>query len=281
MIKHKLIYTYGILFILTLRLGIGSATAESEPLKITTSLPVIASIIGEIGGDRVVIDTLMSGRINPHGFDLKPDQMVRLEKADLIVFSGLGLEYWSNTLPNRITEKVLILSSALPSANYNMHTWLDPELVIAEVKILTLRLSQEVPKEALFFQERSNRLIARLSEKLELIKARVSKWRIKEYLTYHNVLTNFAIRFGLSEYGLVGSEESHTASFKDLTELLRIAKEREIKILVVEESEPSKVATALAREGGLTIVKINPFGDGSGYFALLDSIMESLEGVLK
>jgi ABC-type Zn uptake system ZnuABC Zn-binding protein ZnuA len=69
-----------------------SAAASSDPLKVVATIPDLADIAREIGGDRVEVTSICRGRENAHAVVVRPSHLVALNKADLFVQVGLSLE---------------------------------------------------------------------------------------------------------------------------------------------------------------------------------------------
>lgn len=66
--------------------------AASGPLRVVATLPDLADIAREIGGDRVEVTTLTKGRENLHRVMARPSHLVALNRADMLVQVGLSLE---------------------------------------------------------------------------------------------------------------------------------------------------------------------------------------------
>ncbi len=58
-------------------------------IRIQTSIIPLASITNYIGGDFVEVNSLVPAWVSPHGYDLKPVQMIEIEKSDLIIYLNL------------------------------------------------------------------------------------------------------------------------------------------------------------------------------------------------
>ena len=61
-------------------------------LNIVTTLPSLASITESIGGDYVKVYSITRGAQDAHYVEAKPSYMIKLNKADLLIYSGLELE---------------------------------------------------------------------------------------------------------------------------------------------------------------------------------------------
>ncbi len=86
--------------LLALATGGGARAARArEPVRVVATLPHIAGICRELGGDRVVVTSLSDGRTDPHYVVPTPGLMAKASEAQLFVEIGAGLELW--------TERVL------------------------------------------------------------------------------------------------------------------------------------------------------------------------------
>jgi zinc/manganese transport system substrate-binding protein len=78
-----------------------SSVAEAK-LRVVGTLPDFAAIASELGGDRVEAESLIQGTEDPHFVDPKPSHILRVNRADLLISIGLGLE--SGWLPVLVTQ---------------------------------------------------------------------------------------------------------------------------------------------------------------------------------
>lgn len=81
-----------ILVPLLVSFGTPTRAAPAETLRVVTTLPDLADIAGEIGGERVSVQSLYKGKENTHALSLKPSHIVAVSKADLFIQVGLSLE---------------------------------------------------------------------------------------------------------------------------------------------------------------------------------------------
>src|SRR5688500_16574978 len=62
------------------------------PIKAAATVGMVADLVRNIGGDRVVVDCLMGPGVDPHRYKTTPGDVRRLRDADVIFFSGHHLE---------------------------------------------------------------------------------------------------------------------------------------------------------------------------------------------
>ncbi|HET6346323.1 MAG TPA: metal ABC transporter substrate-binding protein, partial [Myxococcota bacterium] len=78
------------LWLLCFALG-GAAPAQAAVRVVATS-PSLAAIAQEVGGDAVEVQTLASATEDPHYVDPRPNLILMVNRADLLLVNGLELE---------------------------------------------------------------------------------------------------------------------------------------------------------------------------------------------
>lgn len=71
------------------------ANAEAEPLdrlKVVATIPDLATLAEEIGGEHVEVRSLSRGTENLHNVHIRPSMLIALSKADLFLEMGLSME---------------------------------------------------------------------------------------------------------------------------------------------------------------------------------------------
>ena len=66
---------------------------ERDKKKILCTTPMVADLVNRIGGDTISCLTLIHGEQDPHSYQLVKGDDEKIKAADLIFFSGLGLEH--------------------------------------------------------------------------------------------------------------------------------------------------------------------------------------------
>ena len=77
-------------------------------INVVTTFSDYASIVKEIGGDLVVVESLSYGDQDPHFVPPKPSLALKLQKADLFITTGLDLESWAATLQDKARNKKIM-----------------------------------------------------------------------------------------------------------------------------------------------------------------------------
>lgn len=122
---------------------------SAPPVRVVTTLDVLARLARDIGGDAVEVASLVDGRQDPHFVEPRPTLMQRAREADLFVEVGLELELWADKVvegsgnpriqrgrPGRVVAARGLSTLELPAElsrewgdvhpSGNPHVWLDP-----------------------------------------------------------------------------------------------------------------------------------------------------------
>jgi len=128
---------------------LSTAVAAPKKVPVVTTLNVLASVVKELGGDRVSVTALAKPNQDPHTLVAKPTYKVAAQKAALFVELGLGLDGWASAVtdasgnpsiqlgqPGRVIATDGIATKELPATlskawgdihpQGNPHVWLDP-----------------------------------------------------------------------------------------------------------------------------------------------------------
>ncbi len=71
---------------------------RDRPIRVVTTLPDYAWLAEQIGGEHVIVDSIVQGNQDPHFVRPRPSYSVLMQEADLFVTTGLDLELWVPTL---------------------------------------------------------------------------------------------------------------------------------------------------------------------------------------
>ena len=168
------------LLILVLVLCMGLAQAA---VKVVTTLPDLADLTRQVGGDRVTVDNIVRGDQNPHFVEVKPSYMMKLKSADLFFMIGMDLEMWAPQIidGSRNTKiEVVDLSKHITKLEIpakldasegdvhrygNPHYWLDPRNVRVMVDDIVGALSRVAPADEKYFRANADAYLKTLDGK--------------------------------------------------------------------------------------------------------------------
>ena len=211
-----------------------SCTAQPEPAQIAaTSLPVYEFTTVLCQGTDLTITQLVTEPVSClHDYTLNVRQVKALEAAELIIFSGAGLEdFLEDALP---ADRQVIDSSAGISLlgcedhdhghDHDHHT--DPHIWLSPVnaKIMAENICSGLKKAYPQHQSKLDANLAVLLEKLDALQEygeqTLSQLSCRELVTFHDGFAYLAQSFDLTILAAVEEESGREVSARELTELI-------------------------------------------------------------
>ena len=68
--------------------------AQNEKLKVVTTFTVIADIAKNVAGDAADVESITKPGAEIHNYQPTPGDIMKAQKAELILWNGLNLELW-------------------------------------------------------------------------------------------------------------------------------------------------------------------------------------------
>src|SRR3954452_12521589 len=92
--------TVGVLAIL---LAFAASAVAQEKLRVVTTTTDLKSLAEAVGGDRVEVVSLVPPNLDPEEYQAKPQDVVRLKDARVVVRVGLDFDLWLDRLLTQAT----------------------------------------------------------------------------------------------------------------------------------------------------------------------------------
>lgn len=256
-----------------LRLAITAALcaagiAGAAPLKIVATTGMVADLVRQVGGERVEVDSLMGAGVDPHLYKASAQDVVRLQRADVVFYNGLLLEGKMGDLLTRIARSkggVYALSESLPeelllspgefAGHHDPHVWLDVSLWARCVDTVVEALAAKDPDGAAFYAGRATAVRASLAElhAWALAKAAELPREQRILFTSHDAFNYFGRAYGFEVVGLQGISTVTEAGLADMARMVDLIRARGARAIFVESSVPPQAIQRIAADAGVRV----------------------------
>jgi zinc/manganese transport system substrate-binding protein len=281
---------------------VAAGILHAAPLNVVVTLPDLADITRQVGGDQVDVYCIASGREDPHNVPLKPSAITRLAKADLFIQLGLDLEhaYAPALVKESRNPKIqqdgpgfLDLSGGVrpldvPTSldrkggdvhpNGNPHYNTDPVYGQMMAHGIVAKLSQLRPESAAVFKANGDKYVAMLQGRLAAWKAKLAGKNIR-FVSYHPDLSYFAARFGLTQVGTIQPKPGIEPGPRDIQALAATMQQQGVKLIVKESFYSDRIPNELAQLTGAKVVNIPILVNGTpaakDYVSLIDTLVNA------
>ena len=288
---------------------LAAAAPAAAQLKVVTTTEDLASLVREVGGDKVTVESFARGYQDPHFVEPKPSFILRLVNADLLVVVGRDLEIgW---LPPLLTQSrnarvqpagrgyldasagVTILE--IPTGQItramgdvhplgNPHYWLDPDNGRVIARAIRARLAELRPGDTAYFDQRYAEFDRRLTGAMARWDAAMAPFKGTRIVTYHRSWSNFTQRFGLDVIGYVEPKPGIPPTASHTVTLIGEMKRQNIRVILVEVYFDVRTPDAIARDTGAKVLVLPPSVGGvkeaTDYIALFDYNIRQLTQAL-
>jgi zinc/manganese transport system substrate-binding protein len=282
-----------------------AATAGNGKKSIVVTYSVLGSIVKALVGDKVAVVVSIPNGLDPHEWEPSAKDIEAINKADLVVQNGLGLEGGlektlaaaeSNgvkffTASDHITVRHVGPGEGIPSGDPDQalgaadpHLWMDPltmkEVVSALADELKRDFNLDLTSQASNLENQLDDLHRQVTATIDSIPQQERK-----LVTGHESMGYFARRYGFKLVGVIVPSLSTQAgvSATDLAALKKAILDNRVKAIFTELGTSPSIAKAIGDETGVKVVELSTHtlpGDGS-YFTFLKDVARVIAGALK
>lgn len=302
-------YSIGIIIATLLLVGVWYATSnnnasesetdevtqvETKKLSVVTSFYPLQFALERIVGDLGTVTNVGEGK-DPHDFEPTTQNILAMQKADIVVLQGADFEPWGDDVMERLMSDGVPVALATADIElhegghhhegeheeekhdedhedehghareedehdhgaYDPHTWLDPVLFSQMIAHIAEEVAAIDPDNASTYQANAAALQAELSTLDTDYKNRLANCELNEVITSHDAFSYLAERYNFEVHSIAGLSTQDTPSATVLAELKEEAEEG-IGAILLEQNSIASYGETLARETGLETLTINP-----------------------
>ena len=236
-------------------------------IYVVTTIAQIGEPLSVIGGERVVVNSLMGPSIDPHVYNATQSDISKIEKAELIFFNGLNLEANMVEIFEKIGEAkpVLAIGESIDESNLltdeegslDPHIWFHIDLWKEALDHAVEELKQYSPEDADYFEENKQDYFALLDElKKDAEKLQEIPVNNRYLVTAHDAFGYFGHMHGLEVVGLQGLSTDDEIGVSDINETIELIEKYEVPAIFLESTiNPNSIEAVLegAQNIGLNV----------------------------
>jgi zinc/manganese transport system substrate-binding protein len=264
-----------------------SATSQAA-LKVVTTVPDLAALVAEVGGEHVKVTTMSSPDQDPHYVDPKPSLVIALARADLLVFNGLDLEigwlppiqansrnaaiqkggagYFDASSHIDVLEIPVEANRAMGDIHPggNPHYLYDPRQGALVAIAIGDKLAELIPKQSSFLRKNAQSVADKLKALAKEQKDRFAKLSPEQLkvVTYHRSLVYILDWLGIKRPINVEPLPGIAPTPRHVARVLSTMRAQNIKVILQERHYPTRTSDTLAR---MTKAKVAVIPGGANY----------------
>lgn len=303
-------------------------TSDSETkLDVYTTVYPLTYFTERIGGGEVNVQSVYPAGSNEHNFEPTQQDMIAIAEADMLFYVGLGLEGFIDSAEKTLeSENVEFISTADSISDEELlaakggdaheehaheeegneeheeeghdghdhgetdpHVWISPVLSQSLAESIKNALVKANPENTELFESNYAKLIVEL-EQLDLDFAEMAEQaENKTFFVSHSAFGYIADPYGLEQVAVAGLNSQDEPSQKELTKIVDLAREKNIKHIIFEQNVSSNLTEVIQKEVGAEAVEMSNLGvltqenidNEETYFSLMEKNLETLKTALQ
>ena len=295
----RLLKFYSLFLAILLLCGCGAAVPETVDIAATTG--PVAQFAREItdGTGLTVVQVISDSVSCLHDYSLSVRQMEALEKSDLVLISGAGLEEFMEDALDAVRD-VVDCSAGVELKDMeghdhhheheeehghhhedDPHIWLDPMRAGQMAENICTALTARYPEHKEAFRRNTDQLNGELEELYAFGLDTLQDLQCRELITFHDGFGYLADAFDLQIVAAIEEESGSEASAKDLIEMIHLVEEHNLPAVFTEVNGSVSAASVIQAEIGTGIYALDMAMGGSDYFQAMRANIDNLKEALQ
>ena len=282
-------------FLVSMSLFVTLTTNGQAAVRVITTIPDFGVIAKEIGGPLVEMKALVKPTQDPHFVDAKPSLMVSLNRADLLLITGMELEGgWlppllsgaRNSKIQRGGEGYLDCSTLIPPMEVqavdrskgdihpsgNPHYWIDPRNGLLIAKGIARRLGELDPSHARAYADGAKRFSQTLRAATVKWEKKLAPYKGTKVVVYHESWVYFLDWSGFVQAGTLEPKPGIPPKPSHVADLIRKVQGQGIKLVIQESFYPTRLAKIFASKSGAKLKVLPTMVGAQGTTSYIDVI---------
>ncbi|VEB26528.1 iron (chelated) ABC transporter, periplasmic-binding protein [Actinobacillus lignieresii] len=243
-------------------LGMSATLAMAAPFKVVTTFTVIQDIAQNVAGDKAIVESITKPGAEIHDYQPTPKDIVKAQKADLILWNGMNLERWFERFFENVKGKPAVVVTegitpiAITEGEYknlpNPHAWMSSANALQYIENIRAALVKYDPKNAESYNQNAKAYAEKVKAIAEPLRQRLSvipesqRWLV----TSEGAFSYLAQDYQLKELYLWAINAEEQGSPQQVKKVIDGVKANNIPVVFSESTVSDKPAKQVAKETG-------------------------------
>ncbi len=250
---------------------------QNQKQSIAISTFSIYDIASHISQDTFNIVMILPFGVDAHSFEPTPKLMAKILESDLVIYSGAGLEPWTNSF--EFKSRVVDMSKHVKlseidakehsehehehheNESYDPHYWLDIQNMIIATKLICEEFIKLSPKDSELFIKNRDAYIANLQSLDAKYKEVLKNCKKDTIIVNHNAFSYLSKNYDFHIEALSGFSPEAQPSAKSMVRLIEHIKEHNVSTIFFESFVSDKAIKSIANEAKISVDVLQPLGN--------------------
>lgn len=228
-------------------------------VKVMVSIVPQKYFVERIGGDKVNVSVMVAPGFNPATYEPRPSQIQALSETQMYVRVGVPFEEaWMGRI-EAANEHMLIVDQSQGIERIegtDPHIWLSPRLAKVQARTIFDGLVELDPNNESFYRPNLDAFLADLDELDASIEQTLANLESRKFMVFHPAWSYFARDYDLEMIPV--QIEGSDPSAAEMADLIRRARENNIKVIFAQPEFSTERAATIAQEMGGEVLLVSP-----------------------
>ena len=236
--------------------------ADGKPFTVVTTFTVIADMAQNVAGDDATVLSITKPGAEIHDYEPTPQDLVKAQQADLVLWNGLNLERWFERFFANVKDvpSVVVTEGVEPMSIHggeydgkpNPHAWMSVSNAKIYVKNIEAALAKHDPAHAENYHKNAAAYLAKLEAMDAKLKEDVAKipeaqrWLVSS----EGAFSYLARDLGFKEAYLWPINAEQQGTPQQVSALIETVRANKIPVVFSESTISDKPAKQVAKESG-------------------------------
>jgi manganese/iron transport system substrate-binding protein len=240
----------------------GPLEAAVAKKRVVTTFTILQDMAQNVAGDAAVVESITKPGAEIHGYEPTPQDIVKAQRADLVLWNGLNLERWfERFFGNLRNVPGAVLSEGVEpigieegpyTGKPNPHAWMSPRNAVIYVENIRKALTKIDPANAAVYERNARAYAAKFSALETNVRAELEKipadrrWLV----TSEGAFPYLARNFGMKELFLWAVNADQQGTPQQVQKVIDGVRKNKIPVVFSESTISDRPARQVARETG-------------------------------
>lgn len=270
---------------------------ETGKVPVVVSFGAMEKLTEAIGGDAVSITVMVPEGTEPHDFEPRAVDLVKLKQAKVFVYNGMGMEHWADKALQSAGSDNLVTVNASKHISpilledkeeieehgrYDPHTWLGLSEAKEEARAIRDGLIAASPENRNLFMKNYETFAVGIDGLQAEYKTKLENAPRRELVTGHAAFGYLARDFSLTQESVEDAFATGEPPARKLVSLIRFCRAHDVKTIFTEEMMDPALARTLAEEAGARSETLSTLeeADDESYLDTMRENLEKIEGAM-
>ncbi|QGM81150.1 metal ABC transporter substrate-binding protein [Otariodibacter oris] len=236
------------------------SSALAKEFKVVTTFTVIQDIAQNVGGDKAVVESITKPGAEIHDYDPTPQDIVKAQEADLVLWNGMNLERWFERFFTQVKDKpaVVVTEGIEPISIYegpytgmpNPHAWMSPKNALIYIENIRKAFVKYDPENADTYNKNAKAYAEQIMALDAPVRASLSKvpegqrWLV----TSEGAFSYLANDYGFKELYLWPINAEQQGTPQQIRNVIEKVRANNIPVVFSESTISDKPAKQVAQE---------------------------------